>query len=105
MSVFEALGSTPPLPPPSIPNTAKQKFICILKEKGIVPLAWSLKLSALSLNISHLLMFAAVGWNTRPFQEEDVWKVKIVINSGSGRSAQSPTKLVGFFFLNLCECH
>lgn len=58
----------------------------------------SLQLSALSLNISHLLVFAAVGWNTHPFQEEDVWKVKIVINSGSGRSAQSPTKLVCFFF-------
>lgn len=98
MGVFEALDSTPPIPTPRTPNTAKQKFIYILKEKGIVPFAWSLKLSALSLNLSHLLMFAAVGWNTHPFQEEDVWKVKIVINSGSGRSAQSPTKLVRFFF-------
>lgn len=96
MSVFEALGSTPPTP--STPNTAKQKFIYILKEKGIVPFAWSLKLSALSLNLSHLLMFAAVGWNTHPSQEEDVWKVKNRDQFRKWEVSPVPHKASRFFF-------
>lgn len=44
-------------------------------------------------------MFAAVGWNTHPSQEEDVWKVKNRDQFRKWEVSPVPHKASRFFFL------